>query len=86
VAFFQNGTTMKDPLVSILANPEELDTFTSSVAHDTGCSKIAVLEAFAETLARQQHMRSDDLAEVLSIGRVRQTVAAALDGLRDTSP
>jgi hypothetical protein len=86
VVFVQPGTTMKRPLVGILADPEELDTFTSSVAHDIGCSKISVLEAFAKTLARQQRMRSDDLGEVLSLGRVRQTVAAALDALRDTSP
>jgi hypothetical protein len=36
-------------------------------------------------LVRQQRRRRDDLAEVLSIGRVRKTVADTLDCLRDAS-
>jgi hypothetical protein len=76
---------MKNTLIMSLADPEELDAFIMRIADQTGHSTFAVLASFTQVLACQQRKRSDDLAEVLSIGRVRQTVAAALDCLLDTS-
>jgi hypothetical protein len=66
-----------------LVAPDSFRVYVEGLAHRLGCSEGRILDAVIATLMFEQKRRSDDIAEVLLLGRVLRVAlgrAARLHG------
>jgi hypothetical protein len=77
------GAVVKVTAIELLADVEHLRAFTDVLACDLDCSALVILRALISLLERKQQQQTDDMSDVLRLGRVRQIATRELDRLLD---